>query len=106
MTTQTQRDAVADIVREILDDKFGDSLTFDQIIVKDTVDIVDGMEYLRVTIIFEGDRKLMTPKWRIGMRSRTRREMAELDIYEFPVISFVDKSDWEAFLAGEYYESA
>ncbi len=106
MTTQTQRDTVADIVRKILDDKFGDSLIFDQIIVKDAVDIVDGMEYLRISIVFEGNRKLMTPKWRIGMRRRTRQKLAELDIYEFPVMSFVEKSDWDAFVAGEYYESA
>ena len=106
MTTQTQRNAVADIIRELLDDKFGDTLAFDQIIVKDAVDIVDGMEYLRVRIVFEGDRKLMTPKWRIRMRGCVRRKMAKLSIYEFPVMSFVEKSDWEAFLAGEYYESA
>ena len=106
MTTDTQRDAVADIIREILVGKFGETLVFDQVVVKDAVDIVDGMEYLRVRIVFEGDRKLMTPKWRIGMRRRTRREMAELNIYEFPVISFVEKSDWEALLAGEYYESS
>ena len=106
MTTQTQRDAVADIVRNILDQKFGDSLTFDQIIVKDAVDIVDGMEYLRIRIVFEGDGELMDVGWRIGMRRRTRKEMAELDMYEFPSISFVEKSDWEALLAGEYYESS
>ena len=106
MTTDTQRDAVTDIIREILVGKFGETLVFDQVVVKDAVDIVDGMEYLRVRIVFEGDRKLMTPKWRIGMRRRTRREMAELNIYEFPVISFVEKSDWEALLAGEYYESS
>ena len=106
MTTQTQRAAVADIVRKILDDKFGDSLTLDQIMVKDTVDIVDGTEYLRVRIVFEGDRKLMTPKWRIRMRGCVRRRMAKLNIYEFPVMSFVEKSDWETFMAGEYYESA
>ena len=106
MTTQIQRDAVADIIKKILDDAFGGGLVSDQIIIKDAVDIVDGMEYLRIEIIFEGDRKLMTPKWRIIMRSLVRRKMAELDMYEFPVISFVEKSDWEAFLAGEYYESA
>ena len=106
MTTQTQRDAVADIVREILDAKFGDAFELHEIIVKDMVDIVDGMEYLRVEIIFEGDRKIMTPKWRIIMRGLVRRKMAEQDIYEFPVITFVEKPDWEAFLAGEYYESA
>ncbi len=106
MTTDTQRDAVTNIVRDILVSKFGETLVFDQVVVKDAVDIVDGMEYLRVRIVFEGDRKLMTPKWRIGMRRRTRREMAELNIYEFPVISFVEKSDWEALLAGEYYESS
>ena len=106
MTTQTQRDAVANIVRNLLDDKFGNSLTFDQIIVKDRVDPVDGMEYLGITIIFEGDWKLLDPGWTLGLRGRIRRRMAELDMYEFPSTSFEEKSDWEALLAGEYYESA
>ena len=106
MTTQTQRDAVADIVRRILDDKFGDSLTLDQIMVKDTVDIVDGTEYLRITIIFEGDWKILDPKWTVGLIGRIRRKMAELDMYDFPSPTFVEKSDWEAILAGEYYESS
>ena len=106
MTTQTERDAVANVIRKILDDQFGTDIVFDPIIVKDAVDIVDGSEYLRIEIVFEGDRKLMTPKWRIIMRGVARRKMAELDINEFPVMSFVEKSDWEAFMAGEYYESA
>jgi hypothetical protein len=106
MTTQAQRDTVADIIRDMVVAKFGDAFVLNEIIVRDTVDIVDGMEYLRVKIIFEGDRKLMTPKWRIGMKRHTRRKMAEQDIWEFPVISFVEKADWEAIQAGEYYESA
>ena len=106
MTTQTQRDAVADIIRKLLDDKFGDALVFDPIIVKDAVDIVDGMEYLRITIVFDGDQKLLDPKWTVGLTGRIRRKMAELDMYELPVYLFAEKSEWEALLAGEYYESA
>lgn len=105
MTTQTQRDAVADIIRNILDDKFGDSLLFDQIIVKDEVDPVDGMEYLNILIVFDGDQKLLDPKWTVGLTGHIRRKMAELGIYEFPVPSFSEKSEWEAVLAGEYFES-
>lgn len=106
MTTQTERDAVADIIRNMVVAKFGDAFVIHEIIVRDKVDIVDGMEYLRVRIIFDGDRKLMTPKWGIGMRRNTRKKMAEQDIHEFPVISFVEKDDWEALQAGEYYEPA
>ncbi|MCY4652845.1 MAG: hypothetical protein OXC95_06730 [Dehalococcoidia bacterium] len=106
MTTQTQRDAVADIIRKLLDDKFGDTIAFDQIIVKDAVDIVDGMEYLNIMIIFDGDRKLLDPKWTVGLTGRIRRKMAKLDMHELPVYLFAEKSEWEALLAGEYYEYA
>ena len=106
MTTEAQRDAVANIVGKLLDDKFGGTITFDQIIVKDAVDPVDGMEYLDILIIFDGDQKLLDPKWTVGLRGRVRRKMDELGIYVFPGTSFSEKSEWEAVLAGEYYESA
>ena len=106
MTTQAERDAVANIIREMLDAKFGDTLVFDQIMVKDQVDIVDGMEYLNIMIIFDGDRKYLDPKWTVGLTGRVRRKIAELGIYEFPVTSFSEKSEWEAVLAGEYFESS
>lgn len=106
MTTQTEKDAVADIIRNMVVAKFGDAFVIHEIVIKDMVDIIDGMEYLRVRIIFDGDRKLMTTKWRIGMKSDARRKIAEQDIYEFPIISFVEKDDWDAIQAGEYYEPA
>ena len=105
MTTEAQRDAVADIIGKILDEKFGGTIAFDPIIVKDAVDVVDGMEYLRITIVFDGDRKLLDPKWTVGLTGRIRRRMAEHGIYEYPVSMFAEKSEWEAVLAGEYYES-
>lgn len=106
MTTEAQREAVADIIRKILDDKFGDTLAFDPIIVRDAVDIIDGQKYLNIMIIFDGDQKLLSPKWTVGLIGRVRREMAKVNIHEFPVMSFSEKSEWEAVLAGEYYESA
>ena len=106
MTTETERDAVADIVRDLLIGKFGDTLIFDPIIVKDAVDVVDGMEYLRITIVFDGDQRFLDPGWTVGLTGRIRRKMAELDMYELPVYLFAEKSEWESLLAGEYYESA
>ena len=66
---------------------------------------MDGMEYLGITIIFDGDQKLLDPGWTLGLRGRIRRKMAEIDMYEFPSTSFAEKSEWEAVLAGEYFES-
>ena len=105
MTTQTQRDAVADIVKDLLVGKFGDTFVFDPIIVKDRMDPVDDMEYLGITIVFDGDRKFLDPGWTLGLGRRIRRKMAELEMYEFPIALFAEKSEWEAVLAGEYFES-
>ncbi len=105
MTTDTQRDAVADIIRDILVGKFGETLVFDSITVKDAVDPVDGQEFLNILIVFDGDQKLLDARWTVGLTGRIRRRMAELDIHEFPVTSFTEKSEWEAVLAGEYFES-
>ena len=106
MTTQPERDAVANIVRETLVKKFGNAFVFDPIIVKPGVDPVDGMEFLSIMIVFDGDQKLLDPGWTLGLRRRIRPKMAELGIHDFPSTSFTEKSEWEAVMAGEYFESS
>ncbi len=105
MITEKERDAVADIISETLIGKFGDTFVFDPIVVKPAVDPVDGQEYLRIRVTFDGDRKLLDPKWTVGLIGRIRPKMAELGIYEFPSTTFAEKSEWEVFQAGEYFES-
>ena len=106
MITEKQRDAVADIVSETLDQRFGDTFVFDPIIVEPEVGPVDGQEYLRIRIIFDGDQRFLDPKWTVGLIGRIRPKMAQLGIYEFPSASFAEKSEWEAVQAGQYFESA
>ena len=59
MTTKTQTDVVANIVRETLVQRFKDEFVFDPIIVEPKIDH-DGNKYLNITIVFDGDQNVWT----------------------------------------------
>lgn len=60
-------------------------------------DFIDDETYLRIYIVFDGKAKdLRIPAWTQGLISRIRDKLAEQDIHEFPVLSPVAKSEWDA----------
>ena len=105
MTTQTKTDAIANIVSEMLVQRFGDEFAFDPIIVEPEIDR-DGEEYLHITIVFDGDQKHLDPEWTAGLLGRIFPKLIELGIDEFPSKSFVEKSEWEEIQKGRYFEPA
>ena len=107
MTTKAQTDAVANIVREILEQRFKDEFFFDPIIVEPKIDH-DGDKYLSITVVFDGDQKDLDAEWTLGLIRRIRPRMMELGIDDFLFLSksFVEKSEWEAVQEGRYFEPA
>ena len=93
-TLATVTDEVANIVRQTLDEKFGDSLVFDPIEVIPKVDH-DGDEYLHIYMVYDGDRKLLDPAWTLGFYGLIQPKLIELGIETLPSKSFVEKPEWE-----------
>ena len=106
MTTKTQ-DAVANIVREILAQRFKDEFVFDPIIVEPKIDH-DGDKYLSITIVFDGDQKRLDAEWTLSLIRRIRPKLMEQGIDDFLFLSksFIEKSEWEAVQEGRYFEPA
>ena len=96
MTTAlaTVTDEVANIVRQHLEEKFGDSLVFDPIEVIPKIDL-DGDEYLHIYTVYDGDRKLLDPAWTLGFTGLIWQKLIELGVESVPTLSFVEKSEWE-----------
>ena len=107
MITKTQTDAVANIVRETLAQRFKDEFVFDPIIVESKIDH-DGDKYLSITIVFAGDQKRLDAEWTLGLTRRIRPKLMEqgIDHFLFLSKSFVEKSEWEAVQEGRYFEPA
>lgn len=86
---------VAEIVRANLEEHYR-LLHFDVIPEqKPTVDIADDLGYIRVFVIFDGNREDLKARWKPGLIGRVRQKMTEVEIREFPVLSFVTKSEWD-----------
>jgi len=107
MITKIQTDAVANIVRETLAQRFTDEFVFDPIIVEPKIDH-DGDKYLNITIVFDGDQKRLDPEWTLGLTRRIRPKLMELGIDDFLFLSksFIEKSEWEAVQEGRYFKPA
>lgn len=95
MTSQAVKDKVADMVRHDLEERLGDKLAFDPIIVEDKVDH-DDEDYLDITIIYDGDRKHLDSDTTAGLVDRITPQLLELGAPWPPGKSFVEKWEWEA----------
>ena len=103
MITKQQADEVEKIVREILEERFNGQFVFDPIVVRNAVDH-DGLDYIRIYIVYDGDQKLLDPGWTVGFAGRIIPKLMELGIDEFPIKSFVDRAGWGAVQEGRYFQ--
>ena len=86
---------VADIARDLLEERFGDDFVFDPIFVKEKVDH-DDEEYLEIYIIYDGDYAKLDPGWTVGLGLRMMPALLEIGVTEPPAHALAEKSDWEA----------
>ena len=89
---------VVAFVKDDLDGYFNGSFVFDPIRVEAQADCWgDGEECLEVIIVFDGDQKLLSPRWTGGLPSRLRDKLEDEGIAAFPVTRFMEKSDWKRY---------
>ena len=93
MTTLLDTDRIADLCRQLLSDRFGDTFVFDPIIVKREIDH-DGDEYVHVYIVFDGDQNELDPSWTVGLNGRLWPHLVEMGFDNPPSKSFIEKSEW------------
>ena len=91
----TVLEKVADIARGLLYERFPDDFVFDPIIPNPKIDH-EGIEYLDIYIIYEGDYKNLDPIWMARLGHKMEPALLELGISETPSTSYIEKSEWEA----------
>ena len=87
-------DKVGEMVGRSLRERFKDDFVFDPIVVEPSIDH-DGVEYLDIFIIYEGDYKKLDPGWSSGLPILLRPDLANLGITSIPCHSFVPRSEWK-----------
>ena len=89
---------VTEFVKDDLDGYFKGAFVFDPIRVELQADYWgDGEDCLEVIIVFDGDQKLLSPRWTVGLTSRLRDKLEDEGITTFPVTRFMEKSDWRDY---------
>ena len=86
---------VAEITRNLLEERFGDDFVFDPIIVAPRLDPYDN-DYLEIQVVYDGDYDKLDIEWMLSLPRRMRPELLSLELDDHPFHSFVEKSDWEA----------
>ena len=97
-------DEVVKAVQDILAERFeNDPIAFGPIVVEPAIDH-DEDDYMRITIVFEGDPDLLEPSWALDLTRRLQIDLCQKDIGGFDYISkrWVEKSEWEAIQANRY----
>ena len=103
-TTPETIKKVEKIVRTALEERFGDEFVFDPIIVEPWFGI-DDEEFLHIYLFVDGDQKRLDPGWTGGLSGIILDQTTEDEVFTNPVKGFVEKSEWEEFLADQYRES-
>ena len=89
---------VREIFAQTLNELTKDAGFFDPILVQQDTPDEDGLEYLRVMVVFHGNPKSLPPGWKSELSMRVRPLMEEQGIMDFPVTYFATKSEWDSFV--------
>ena len=85
---------VADIARDLLNERFGNELVFDPVFAKSLVDHY-GDDYIQLYLVFDGDEKKLDLDWTIDMVFEMEPALNEIGVYDLPGKFFIKKSEWE-----------
>ena len=85
---------VESITLKALYEKYPAGFVFDQVVVTQETDYVDGEEYLEIRVIYDGDYKNLDPKWSLFWSIEAG--LLEIGYDGLPSWSFCEKSEWEA----------
>ena len=94
MISREVADEVGRLVGLSLRERFKDELNFDPIVVEPAIDH-DGVDYLDIFIIYDGDSCKLDPDWSSGLSMLLRPDLFNLGVTSVPSHSFVPRSDWK-----------
>lgn len=85
------RKDIKDIVKGVLEERFTDVI-IESIDIEPDVD-EDGDPILRIRIVFDANKKTLDPRRASGLLRHMRPRMADRGVLDFPILSFIAKSE-------------
>ena len=85
---------VESIMRTHLLSNFASDITFDPILVEPMVGW-QGDENLHITVVYDGDYSILDPAKLNAISVAMLSDFAAIGFHNWPVESYVEKSDWE-----------
>lgn len=101
MISREVADKFAGLVRNALEERFKDDLTFESIVVEPFIGHY-GDEYLDTFVVYRGEYKKLDPGWTITLPRLLEPEMARLGVSTVPIFSYVPKNEWEEVFHSEH----
>ena len=88
---------IAAVVRQHLEKRFGDWVSFDAVMVSLRTDQW-GDERVHAYVVYDGNGEPLDPRWLSGIRNRMRRELRDLGADVVMTTSYIDRSELEPLL--------
>ena len=107
MVTTTPKevtDQVIKIVRQLLDEHFGDTIGFDPILVIPKIDHY-GDEYLHIYVVYDCDYEKLDPGWTLSFTRLIWPRLIKIGVETLPSKSFIQKADWDEAYGSRVLES-
>ena len=99
------REKVAALIRNALEEHYKNDFVFDPIVVAPRVD-PDGDGYLRAYVVFDGDFDRLEPRFSNMLLINLEPELMELGVNHVMGLSFIEKSEWEEVHQGHDYRES
>lgn len=100
MTTQGEEQmsngdlgTIRTLLKEMLEQHFGDLFVFDPIVVEIRKDH-DDIEYVHAYVVFDGDFEKLDPSWTVDLPEKLLPHAMAMGYPGIPEQSFVAKSEW------------
>lgn len=99
MVTRTPRivlKKIEDIVRQTVEERFGDEFVFDPILVIAREDIW-GEDRVFIYVVYDGDPDKLDPGWTVTLVGKVTDRMSEGELSVVPFKHFIHVSEWDEF---------
>ena len=94
MISRDVAEEFAELVRQVLEERFKDDLVFEAIVVEPFIGYY-GDEYLDTFVVYQGEYKKLDPGWTVTLPRLLEPDMVRLGVSTVPMFSYVPKDEWE-----------
>ena len=100
-TDDVTTERISNIIHQHLAERFTSEISFGPVLPVIRTDYQEGLDYLQIYIVFDGDQDGLDPRWTVRLPARIRPQLAELGYASMPITSWVHSSEWEDLFKDE-----